>query len=350
MPIITPVTGTISTVYNYPQMVADVLNASWDLGATKATNYSAKITDALAVGGILDDTQVANVTAGTAAVPTISEPGVTIPTTIDTAAIMSTYGSKYAEIVTLLADKFALFRTTYFTNEDAVYGAAETWLANALANPSAGLPATVAAQIWEEDRSKVLIEADRAGADTLATFATKRFPLPPGAAASAVLQIQQNAQDKIAESSRKVAIMSVEQMKFAVDKAIATRQEAMQSAIEYIKAIASAPDTASKVVGIGYDAQSKLISSASQFYSARTQAAEAVSKVQQFNVSTALQAAEKNQMVDLTLVEDRLKALLADAQSMAQLATALFNNVHASAGVSAGANQSFSQTQDLTVV
>ena len=51
-----------------------------------------------------------------------------------------------------------------------------------------------------------------------------------------------------------------------VDKMLALRQMAMTSAVAYIQALASGPDMASRLVGIGYDAQSKLISSASQFY------------------------------------------------------------------------------------
>ena len=104
----------------------------------------------------------------------------------------------------------------------------------------------------------------------------------------------------------------------------------MDSAIKYISALASGQDIASKVVGVGYDAQSKLISSVSSFYNARTQAAETMSKVAQYNNSTQLEAAVKNQMADLTLIEDKVKSLLSEAQAIAQMATSLFNNLHAS--------------------
>ena len=81
-------------------------------------------------------------------------------------------------------------------------------------------------------------------------------------------------------------------------------------------------------------AQAQLISAASQFYNARTAVAELVNKAAQFNVSTGLDVASKNQAADLAMIEDRLKALLADCQLFAQMATSLFNNVHASAGTS----------------
>lgn len=233
----------------------------------------------------------------------------------------------------MLSDKFVTFRSTYFPNEQLGYAATEAWLNNALADPS-GLPASVVSQILADDEARILKDASRATDAVLSTFAARRFPLPPGAAASATLQIQQKAQDAVAESSRKVIIQSIEQLRFVVTQTIGLRQAAMGSAIEYIKAIASAPDMASRLVGIGYDAQSKLISAASQFYNSRTAVAELKAKVDQFNVGTGVDVAAKNQASDLTLIEDRLKALLTECQAFAQMATSLFNNVHAAAGTS----------------
>ena len=154
------------------------------------------------------------------------------------------------------------------------------------------------------------------------------------------MQIEQKAQDELAESSRKIAMLSVEMQKFNVEKLLGLRGSAMDSAIKYITALASAPDISSKLVGVGYDAQSKLISAAADFYRADAGAKEVVAKVAQFNTSTALEADVKNQVSNLTLIEDKLKALPAEAQALAQMSTSLFNNVHVSAGVSGGRNVS----------
>ena len=113
----------------------------------------------------------------------------------------------------------------------------------------------------------------------------------------------------------------------------------MSSARDYIKALVSAPTISSSMVGVGYDAQSKLISAASSFLNARTEVKKLVSSVDQFNVTTALQAAEKNQAADLTILEDRLKALLTEAQAIAQMSTSLFNNLHASTSVSSSISE-----------
>jgi len=318
------------------QNTAALINASWGQANLKTTAFETKI-DAvetwLSGAGLIADIAVAD-----AAVPTVLEPTVAIPATLSTTDVMSLFDTKYLELVALLSTKFTDFRTTYFPDESAAYTAAEDWLQGALANPSVGLPAAVAAQLLEEDRSRVLAEVARASDAVLSTFAARRFPLPPGAAAGAVLQIQQKGQDDLAASSRKITGLSVEMMKFAVEKTLGMRQIALNSAVEYIKALASGPEMASQLVGIGYDAQSKLISSASSFYSARTDAAKLVSQVQQFNVTAKLQADEKNQAVDIELVEDRLKALLSESNALAQMAASMFNNLHASAGTSYAVN------------
>ena len=328
MSIIPAPPGGAAFVYT---VLADVINASWDLAQEKTNAYAAKIANA--TSGWLDTVSAPHITAPTISVPTVAEPVVDIPASASVTDAMDLFDTKYLELVQLLSDKFVAFRSAYFPDESAAYTAADDWLQASIAN-YAGLPADVASQVWEEDRSRILADAQRASDEVLAQFSTKRFPLPPGAAASAVLQIQQKSQDAIAESSRKVAVMSIENLRFAVEKTLNLRQLAMGATIEYIKALASGPDMASRLINVGYDAQSKLIGAVSQFYSARTDAAKLNYTAVQHNADLAIEASKLNQASDLTLIEDRLKALLAEAQSLAQMATSLYNNLHAQASAS----------------
>lgn len=319
----------------YPPFVAGIINAAWNEGNSKMSEMSSKIAAITNEStGWLSQLAAPTITAGTAEIGSITEPAVDIPATQSAGDVMAMFDTKYLELVAMLADKFTVFRNTYFPDEQATYNAAEDWLQAALANPH-GLDPSVEAQILTDDKDRVLGEAARASDTVLAQFATRRFPLPPGAAASAVLQINQKAQDEIAATSRKIVVASIEQMRWVIGQTLALRQSAMDAAVKYITALASGPEMASRLVNVGYDAQSKLISAASQFYNSRIAAAEASAKVSQFNVGTALQAAEKNQAAELTLIEDRLKALLTECQALAQMATSLFNNIHAQASVSA---------------
>ncbi|SBT10697.1 hypothetical protein PROAA_610057 [Candidatus Propionivibrio aalborgensis] len=316
--------------------MASVINAAWDQGNLKSDDFADKI--AAITAGWLDVTTAPHITASSATAPTVVEPGVDIPATQSATDILDTFTTKYLEVATFLADKFTAFRATYFPDESTTYAAAEAWLLAAINNPDSGLPVAIQNQITADDHARIAIESARASAGLAHKFSAMRFPLMPDQLVSAQVQIEQNKQNLMAESSRKITMQSVDMMKFAVEKALSLRQMALGASVEYIKALASGPDVSSRVVGIGYDAQSKLISSASQFYGARIDAAKLTYAADQFNAQSTQSAAEKNQMSDLTLIEDRLKALLTEAQALAQMATSLFNNVHAAAGTSYSVN------------
>lgn len=409
------------------------------------------------------------------ATPTIVEPAVDIPSSIAVADIWDEWETRYLELADWLVAQRIAFMTTYFPDEQATYEAAENWLQAAIVNPESGLPPAVASQIWGDDQARILSDKARAQDAVVAQFAARRFPLPPGAAAAAVAGIEQKAQEALAESSRKVAILSVDLQKFNVETILKLRQVSMSSVVDYIKALASGPDIASKMTNVGYDIQTKLISAASQFFSARANAAEvvtraasmdadaktklisattqvtnartgvaelsvkaesadadaktkligasaqitgartgvaelevkagsaeadaktklissstqilsaranvadtqvkaavanaevktrlmagaaqifdsrirsaqAVSDVAKHNNTVAFDASVKNQMSDLTLIEDKLKAMLAEAQSIAQVCAAFVNNLHVSASLAANGGTTISQSNEF---
>lgn len=313
---------------------AAVINAAWNQANIKFDDFETRMAAINAeLAAMLANGTAPHITAGSVAAPSIVEPPVDIPATQSADDIYQDFATEYAKIIAELSARFVAFREEYFPDESAAYTAAEDWLQAAIVSQT-GLPSGVAAQMLTDDKDRILSEADRATETVLATFAARRFPLPPGPAAAAISEITSKAQDDIAISSRKIVITSIDHLHWVVEKTLGLRQMSMAAAIDYIKALASGPDIASRLVNVGYDAQSKLISAASQFYNSRTAAAELTAKVGQFNEQIELQAAEKNQAADLTILEDRLKALLAECQALATMATSMFNNLHASAGTS----------------
>lgn len=318
------------------RMAEAVINTTWAEAQTLQASTSSKITTATATGGYLDPAQAPTVTAGTVSVPSVTAPNVNIPSNIDTSAIISTFETQRQALIAELGGKLTSFLSTYFPDDSADYAAAETWLRNAIADPS-GLPASVRAQIWGDDQARILSDTTRASDAAIAAFASRRFPLPTDAAASAVLQIQQKSQDELAESSRKIAMMSIDMQKFNVEKLMGLRQLAMNSVLDYLKALTSGQDIASRLTGVGYDAQSKLISAASDFYRADASAKEMMSKVAQYNNSTTLEAAVKNQASEISIIVERANALMKEIQIVGQQATAMLNNLHANAGLTVSA-------------
>lgn len=317
------------------RMAEAVINTTWNEANVMKADFTSKLNAATGTGGFLDTTTAPHVSAGTVAIPSVTAPAVNIPSSVDTTQIMSTFDTKQLEQFNQLVNACNSFLTNHFPNEPTGYAAAEQWLSNAITNPDSGLPLAVQQQIFGDDQARILADKVRAQDAVVAQFAARRFPLPPDVSASAVMQIEQKAQDELAESSRKVAMLSVEMQKFSVEKLLGLRGMALDASIKYIGALVAGPEVASRLVGIGYDAQSKLISAAADFYRADIQAADMSSKVAQYNNSTTLEAAVKNQAADLSMIDEKVKALLADLQSVAHMATSMYNNLHANAGLTA---------------
>lgn len=316
--------GALATL----QFAAETINASWELANTKAGVLDGKVAN---VDVYVDTASVPDLATSNIAAATVVEPTVTIPTNTAPSQIYSDFNTQRLALIAELKDKFDGFITQYAPNDSALFSATETWLQNGMSSDS-GLTAPVQAQIWGDDQARIVAETSRAKDAVLATFAARRFPLPSGQAASAVLQLEQSAQDKLAESSRKIAVMSVEQFRFLVTTNLTARKTMMDACLEYIKALAIGSDEANKVVGVGYDAQSKMINAASQYYNSRIAVAEQINKVAEFNTSTKLDADTKNQAAEIHAVDTKLKALLAEISALGQMTNALFNNLHANAG------------------
>ena len=302
------------------------INSTWALGLDTRTKV---IDDIAAIVASLQDTLNTPTMSNTTLTPaTVAEPLVDIPSSVTAADIYAEFEAQYTELITLLDAKFTSFRASFFPTENATYTLAENWLAAAIANPNVGLPPAVQAQIWGDDAARILADSSRAQDAIVAQFAGRRFPLPADVSASAVLQIQQKTQDLQAESSRKIAVMSVEMQKWLVEKILGLREMAMKSVVDYVKTVAMGPEIASRLVPIGYDAQSKLISAVSQYYNARTGAAELTYKGAQKNAELSQDTNTQNLKSEMATVEHWVKTLLVEVQALAQMATSLFNNIH----------------------
>ena len=319
-----------------------VINTCWQMGDELRAAVQVAIANAGA--SFIDPDNPPEMIAPVLDPTTVDEPSVIIPADVDVADVFASFDSEQMALVADLADKFTAFRTAYFPDEQTTYASAELWLADAMDNPSAGLPATVAEQILEDDRSRILADSARATNALLAAFANRRYPLPPGAAAAALLEVEQKAQAEIAASSRKLTGLAIDNMRFAVDKVLSLRQSAMAATLDYVKTVAVGMDLATKVVDGGYGAQSRLISAAASFFGARTSARELEYKGAQTSAQFAQDAAKTNLQSTLTTTEMRLKSLITEAETLGRLAQSLFNNLNAQASSSAG----FSETQNTT--
>lgn len=267
--------------------------------------------------------------------PNAVEPPVTIPANavgVDGAL----YNTAYGKIITDLSDKFAGFFSEYFPNECDYLQEAQVKLCEMLEGGT-GIPTHVEAQIWQRDRSRVLEDVNRARDDVLATFASRGFPLPPGAAAHAMRLAEVDANNKIAQQSRDVAIKHVdiliENIKFAVQQALDYRIKGIAAAGEYIKVLALGPEIAMKLATSAAGAQAQLISAASQYYRNRIAIEELRLDAAKFNAATSAEVSMNNVREFSNRLKARTDTLAAAARAAGDQAAAALNAVHASAQV-----------------
>lgn len=267
--------------------------------------------------------------------PGAIEPNVLIPSTaagVDGAL----YGSTYDQITEDLSNQFAAFFSTYFPNECDYLSAAQQTLCDMLAGGK-GIPASVENQIWQRDRARVLSDVNRARDDVLATFSARGFPLPPGAAAHAIRLAQTDANDKIAQQSRDVAIKHVgvliDNIKFAVQSALDYRMKSIQAAAEYIKILALGPEIAVRLATSAAYAQAQLINAAGGYYRNRIAVEELRLDALKSNASLSAEVSMNNVKAMTDSRRALSDTLAAAARAAGDQAAAALNAVHASAGI-----------------
>lgn len=299
--------------------------------------------------------------------PRIKEPEVSIPTKAS-GLDQTLFNTTSSRIIGDLANRFATFFRDYFPVGPEV-SAAYNWLLRAI-NGSTGIPTHVEDQIWQRDRARVLQDVRRTGEEVVSAFASRGFPLPPGAMQHQLHLTNQIGLEKIAQASRDTAIkqveIAIENARFAVQQVLDYRIKAIQAAADYIKALALGPQIAAQLATSSADAQAKLISAASSYYDSRIRAGALALDAEKFEQSLKLDAAKTNatlrldaakvnavQAFDLAktnatlhleagkanvgawteLIRNRTQAALAAATSAGTQAAAALNAVHASAAV-----------------
>ena len=313
------------------QLVEQIIEQALSIGNQSAENATAFANQAITASSGFASFAPQQINFDPGAV----EPPVTIPTNaagVDGAL----YDSAYGKIITDLSGKFAGFFAEYFPNECDYLQEAQVKLCEMLEGGS-GIPAHIENQIWQRDRSRVLEDVSRARDDVLATFAARGFPLPPGAAVHTMRLAEVDANNKIAQQSRDVAIKHVdiliENIKFAIQQALDYRIKGIQAAGEYIKVLALGPEIAMKLATSAAGAQAQLISAASQYYRNRIAVEELKLDAAKFNADARNEAGMNDVKEFSNRLRARVETLSAAARAAGDQAAAALNAVHASAGI-----------------
>lgn len=265
----------------------------------------------------------------------VDEPDVAIPRLangLDTAV----FDSMYAKIINDLADKFYDFFVEYLSFRPTLMPAVEAWLESTIVNGGSGINTAVERQIWQRHRDRINVEASTASEEVM-TLAARGFPLPTGAMNAALVAIQRKRSAEVAAVSRDAAIQAFEaekeMVKFAISQAIDYRTKAIAAAVDYIRALAVAPNIASSLSTQSADAQARLISAVASYYNARINSAELEVKVASINADNNLKAITTQAGLNADYSKQRVGAAVAAAESLGQQAAASLNGLNATASL-----------------
>ena len=278
-------------------------------------------------------------------------PDVEIPRLAEGASL-EMFDDWWSGIIDKLAGLYAGYMDRYFPNDCEYLKHAQQWICDAITKGGTGLNPVVEGQIWERDRGRILREAGRAEQEAVSAFAARGFPLPPGALNGALIRIQADTRDKLAQASRDVAIKQaeteIENVRFAVQQAIDLYGTAIGAAKDYMMAMAGSANSPVQLLPSVTDSQSRLISAASDYYRSRIAAKELQLKAAIPNAEYRQQANSKNLDARVQSIKNSVDAAVEAAKALSVQAAALLNSLHVNSSVSSslitsrGSNFSYS--------
>lgn len=242
------------------------------------------------------------------------------------------YDAQLEKVIDLLSGQLAGFFRTYYPLESDAFDEATNWLVNQITNGGTGINPTIETALWQRAR-------DRIGADTRKTeqqistgYAAKGYSLPPGAMLGKIDEVRIAGLRAIGESSSGIAIeqfkTEVEMVKFAVEMAINSRKMAMDAAADYIRAIASAPDSAVRTMNMKDENMARMMSAAATWYNARLNRDEIVLKGKLAELATGQQIYQHRGSLSVQADGVRTQALGHAADVYARTAAAALSSLN----------------------
>ena len=220
-----------------------------------------------------------------------------------------------------------------------VITSAQEWVDNAIRNGGSGINTTIERHLWERARGNILSDAARAEDELMLTFASRRFPVPPGALNHGVMSLRRTAMANIGTAASTQAVESfkaeLENVRFAIDKAISLRELALKSVKEYLDLVVAEPTRLGVQAGTAIaEMLAKFASLSAEYYRAQLTALEFPAKLQTEEILRQMHVDEKNADYKLQAAMKQADTAMAGAQSMGTLAAAAVNALHGQASIS----------------
>jgi hypothetical protein len=243
-----------------------------------------------------------------------------------------TYEAQLEKLVDLLSQQFGNFFTLYYPLASDAFDEATNWMLNSITNGGTGINPAIEAQLYARGRERIITEGQRVENQIATDFAARGFSLPPGAMAAQLQELRAAQLAQAGEYARDITIKQFEEelqnVRFAVELAVNSRQFAMQAAADYIRALMSAPDAAARVAMVNSDVQAKMISATSDLYRARLSRDELILKSKEISVDSKLKAGGVNVNGYYQGVDARVRAAVGAASVYGQAAGAALSSLN----------------------
>lgn len=276
-------------------------------------------------------------------VPNISAPTVNVPSDQYQWNAVSEYeqafNGKLADFNPQFASEWAAFIDTYFPDiAGCIRDNSDDWICNTIANGGTGIPAAVEAQIWGRERSRQLTILMEAKDKATNEWAARGFSLPPGALLDRISAAEQDYIEKIAQSSRDTAIknieIEIENIRFAVTKAVDLRLGAIKAAIDYVLASFKPTELAIDYAKALTEAHFRFFQGMGDYYQAIIGAARLTLDASIANSQKDARVNESFAQLSVGLTSARAQAAASAAASLARAAAAALGALNSVADVS----------------
>lgn len=201
-----------------------------------------------------------------------------------------------AEILRVFQDGFNAFKPEMLEGladfiarfyPECVFSTTENWICNTILYGGTGIPADVEAQIYNRAKSREIKEAAKMAQVATIQFANRGFQLPSGALTARLLEVQQDADDKISTINRDIMVkqveIEIENIKFAIDQGVKIRVSILSAISEYLKAYLLPISLANERATAMANAKGILLNSSADYYRAMIAEAELVFKAEEIN-------------------------------------------------------------------
>jgi hypothetical protein len=261
-----------------------------------------------------------------------------IPTVNDS---KTEYDVRLAEIIAMLADQLGDFFTLYYPLASDAFDEATAWLVDTITNGGTGINADIENQAWQRDRDRIIADGRRVEKQIYTGFAAKGIMMPAGAMLAKVDEARFVGLGETGKASTAKAVeqlrIEIETVRFAVEQALKSRFEAMRAAVDYIRAMATAPASAVDVTNVNSDAQAKMVSAYANLYNVRLERDRIIlnSKLAELESRDGIYIHRRTNATQNSQVE--VQALTAAADTLARTAAAFAASLNSVASTSVNA-------------